>query len=110
MTTHWLIHFEQRIGAVLERIIREGWDLRFHVPNALQVREIDPSRSGLLYRAGFKTIRLGVETTNWDRQQTWGGKVDPGSLQRAVRALIESGFSGGADRGLPAGRLCRGRP
>ena len=89
-----LIHFEQRIGPVLERIIREGWDLRFHAPNALQVREIDPPRARLLYRAGFKTIRLGVETTNWERQQTWGGKVDPGSLQRAVRALMESGFSG----------------
>jgi radical SAM superfamily enzyme YgiQ (UPF0313 family) len=89
-----LIHFEQRIGPVLERIIRKGWDLRFHAPNALQVREIDLPRARLLYRAGFKTLRLGVETTNWDRQQTWGGKVDPGSLQRAVRALMESGFSG----------------
>jgi radical SAM superfamily enzyme YgiQ (UPF0313 family) len=89
-----LIHFEQRLGPVLERIIRKGWDLRFHAPNALQVREIDAPRARLLYRAGFKTLRLGVETTNWDRQQTWGGKVDPGSLQRAVRALMESGFSG----------------
>ena len=89
-----LIHFEQRLGPVLERIIRKGWDLRFHAPNALQVREIDAPRARLLYRAGFKTLRLGVETTNWNRQQTWGGKVDPGSLQRAVRALMESGFSG----------------
>jgi radical SAM superfamily enzyme YgiQ (UPF0313 family) len=89
-----LIHFERRIGPVLEGIIREGWDLRFHAPNALQVREIDPSRARLLYRAGFKTLRLGVETTNWERQESWGGKVDPGSLLRAVSALRESGFSG----------------
>ena len=89
-----LIHFEQRIGPVLERIVREGWDLRFHAPNALQVREIDAPRARLLCRAGFKTLRLGVETTNWERQETWGSKVDPGSLERAVRALITGGFSG----------------
>ena len=89
-----LIHFEQRIRPVLERIIREGWDLRFHTPNALQVREIDESRARLLYRAGFKTLRLGVETTNWERQQAWGGKVDRESLRQAVRALKKGGFSG----------------
>jgi radical SAM superfamily enzyme YgiQ (UPF0313 family) len=88
-----LIHFEQRLGPVLERIIHQGWDLRFHTPNALQVREIDESRARLLYRAGFKTVRLGVETTNWERQQAWGGKVDPGSLRQAVEALKKSGFS-----------------
>jgi radical SAM superfamily enzyme YgiQ (UPF0313 family) len=89
-----LIHFGQRMGPVLERVIREGWDLRFHAPNALQVREIDAPRARLLYRAGFKTLRLGVETTNWERQEAWGGKVDPESLERAVRALKESGFTG----------------
>ena len=89
-----LIHFEQRIGPVLERIMHQGWDLRLHTPNALRVREIDESRARLLYRAGFKTVRLGVETTNWERQQAWGGKVDPGSLRQAVGALKKSGFSG----------------
>jgi radical SAM superfamily enzyme YgiQ (UPF0313 family) len=89
-----LTHFEQRLGPVLERVIREGWDLRFHAPNALQVREIDRPRARLLFRAGFKTLRLGVETTNWERQRTWGGKVDRESLQQAVGALLENGFSG----------------
>ncbi len=89
-----LTHFERRLGPVLERVIREGWGLRFHAPNALQVREIDSHRARVLFRAGFKTLRLGVETTNWDRQKAWGGKLDPGSWQRAVRALIEGGFSG----------------
>ena len=92
MTTPcWLVSIPV-LGPVLEQVIRRGWGLRFHTPNALQVREITPSRARLLFRAGFRTLRLGVETTNWERQKSWGNKVDLDSLGGAVEALRKAGF------------------
>ena len=90
-----LIHFEQRLGPVLERCLRENWAIRFHTPNAVHLREINPERAALLYRGGFRTIRLGLETTDWRLQQSWGGKVNPDILREAVSALKEAGFAAG---------------
>jgi len=87
-----LIGFEDHIGAVLVALLKKDVFVRFHTPNALHVREITPERARLLYRAGFKTLRLGLETTNWDRQKAWGGKMDQEDLHRAVQALRNSGF------------------
>jgi len=90
-----LIHFEKRLGPVLEQCVRAGWDLRFHTPNALHLREINPARAALLFRSGFRTVRLGLETTDWRLQHSWGGKVDAAILKEAVSALREAGFEAG---------------
>jgi radical SAM superfamily enzyme YgiQ (UPF0313 family) len=90
-----LVHFEKRLGPVLEDCLRAGWKLRFHTPNALHLREITPERAALLYRSGFQTIRLGLETTDWRLQQSWGGKVNADILRAAVSALQEAGFEAG---------------
>lgn len=87
-----LVGFEQRLGPVLEECLREGWKLRFHTPNALHLREINPGRAALLFRGGFRTVRLGLETTDWGLQQAWGGKVDQEILLTAVSALKDAGF------------------
>jgi hypothetical protein len=79
-----LIGFENHLGIVLETLLRKNRPLRFHTPNALHVREINLERARLLYRAGFKTLRLGLETTNWERQKAWGGKMDQEDFHRAV--------------------------
>ncbi|MBI5584338.1 MAG: B12-binding domain-containing radical SAM protein [Deltaproteobacteria bacterium] len=90
-----LIHFENRLGPVLEQCLQAGWPLRFHAPNALHLREINPERAALLFRSGFQTIRLGLETTDWRLQQSWGGKVNSYILRLAVSALQEAGFEAG---------------
>jgi radical SAM superfamily enzyme YgiQ (UPF0313 family) len=87
-----MIGFENHLGPVLETFLRQGQKLRFHTPNALHVREIYPERAKLLYRAGFKTLRLGLETTDWNRQKYWGGKMDQEDFQRAVTSLRKAGF------------------
>jgi radical SAM superfamily enzyme YgiQ (UPF0313 family) len=87
-----LIGFENHLGPVLETILRQNLSLRFHTPNALHVREINLERAHLLYKAGFKTLRLGLETTNWDRQRAWGGKMDQEDFHRAVTSLRKAGF------------------
>jgi radical SAM superfamily enzyme YgiQ (UPF0313 family) len=87
-----LIGFENHLGPVLETILRQNLSLRFHTPNALHVREINLERAHLLYKAGFKTLRLGLETTNWDRQRAWGGKMDQEDFHRAITSLRKAGF------------------
>jgi hypothetical protein len=87
-----LIGFEKHLGPVLESLLRRNTFLRFHTPNAVHVREITEERADLLFRAGFKTLRLGLETTNWARQKIWGGKMDRSDLYRAVTSLTKAGF------------------
>jgi radical SAM superfamily enzyme YgiQ (UPF0313 family) len=88
-----LIGFENHLGSVLETLLQQNLSLRFHTPNALHVREITLDRAHLLYRAGFKTLRLGLETTNWERQKAWGGKMDNADLHRAITSLRKAGFA-----------------
>jgi hypothetical protein len=35
---------------------------------------------------------MGLETTNWNQQKAWGGKLDRQDLYRAVSALRKVGF------------------
>jgi radical SAM superfamily enzyme YgiQ (UPF0313 family) len=87
-----LIGFENHLGPVLEALLHRNLFLRFHTPNALHIREINLERAHLLYKAGFKTLRLGLETTNWERQKAWGGKMEKEDFQRAITSLRKAGF------------------
>lgn len=87
-----LIGFENHLGPILEEVLSQNLGLRFHTPNAIHVREINLERAQLLYKAGFKTLRLGLETTNWVRQKSWGGKMDQEDFNRAITFLHKAGF------------------
>jgi radical SAM superfamily enzyme YgiQ (UPF0313 family) len=75
-------------------VIAKGVGCRFHTPNALHIQAIDEEVAGLLYRGGFRTIRLGLETANQVTQMETGGKVDNREFQRAVRNLKRAGYGG----------------
>jgi Fe-S oxidoreductase len=45
-----------------------------------------------MFRAGFKTIRFGLETSNVKRQIETGGKVDNEDLKEAVAHLKQAGY------------------
>lgn len=78
---------------LLEKIISSGMALQFHTPNALHIREIDETGSALMFRAGFKTIRLGLETTHFDDTRNHDIKVRKDEFSRAVQALKTAGFT-----------------
>lgn len=46
----------------------------------------------LLYRAGFKTIRLGLETSDINQHMTLDKKVHEGEFEKAVKSLKTAGF------------------
>jgi radical SAM superfamily enzyme YgiQ (UPF0313 family) len=89
-----LIEPSKHIIPILKEIIKRGIDCNFHTPNALHVREIDEEVGRLLFRAGFKTIRLGFETSNEAAQLETGGKVDNQGFKRAIRHMKGAGYSG----------------
>ena len=49
-----------------------------------------------MFRAGFKTIQLGLETAFFDDREAMDIKVGPGEFQQAVGHLMDAGFEGEA--------------
>lgn len=87
-----LVGFESHLGVVLEQVVKMKRPVRFHTPNALHVRGISPSVARLLFKSGFKTIRLGFETSDMDLHRNLDRKVSPGEFERAVNTLAAEGF------------------
>jgi radical SAM superfamily enzyme YgiQ (UPF0313 family) len=89
-----LIKPRDHIVPILKEIIKRGIQCYFHTPNGLHIREIDEALADLLYRAGFKTLRLGFETSHAETQVETGGKVENQEFVGAVRCLKRAGYSG----------------
>ncbi len=87
-----LVDAERHITPLLEGIVAAGVDVRFHTPNALHIREITRPLSRLMKRAGFHTIRLGLETTAFEGRQTMDCKVTGAEFVRTVGHLKAAGF------------------
>lgn len=83
-----------RFLPLMEEIARLGRSFRFHTPNGLHARLITREVAGALRRAGFVTLRLGVETTALgpDRPDR---KLQAGELEAALAHLQEAGFAPG---------------
>jgi len=78
---------------LLEAIIAAGLPLRLHTPNALHIRNITAETAALMYRAGFTTLRLGLETTAFDHRAQLDWKVTQAEFHRAVDCLKQAGFA-----------------
>jgi len=82
-------HFIPIIVGIIEKRIR----CRFHLPNGIHAHGITREVADLMFHAGFKTIRLGLETIDPVRQVETGGKVNDQVVREAVEFLKEAGFS-----------------
>jgi len=87
-----LVDADRHAIPLMEMIIAAGMDIRLHTPNALHIREITEPLALLMYRAGFHTIRLGLETTAFDRRGSIDKKVTEAEFLRAVKHLQSAGF------------------
>ena len=89
-----LIQPAAHILPILQGVMGEKLSCRFHAPNALHVKFIEREVADFLHRAGFKTIRLGFETSNETLQSETGGKVNNQDFRRAVDNLKKAGYAG----------------
>ena len=78
---------------ILEKIIQADINIRFHTPNAVHIRGIGPETARLLFGAGFKTLRLGLETAEFDSRTDIDNKVTGDDFKRAAGYLQEAGFT-----------------
>ena len=100
-----LIEPSKHFIPMMKEIIKRGIHCNFHTPNAIHIKEIDEEVANLLFRGGFKTIRLGFETSNEGKQIETGGKVDNQEFQQAIKHLKRAGYSGEEIRSVRNGRI-----
>jgi radical SAM superfamily enzyme YgiQ (UPF0313 family) len=87
-----LVDSENHALQLFEAIIRKDLRVRLHTPNALHIREIDQKTAKLMFRAGFETIRLGLETTAFENRNKLDRKVTKSQFHSAVLYLFKAGF------------------
>jgi radical SAM superfamily enzyme YgiQ (UPF0313 family) len=88
-----LVNPLEHITKILKEVRKRDIQCNFHSPNGLHVKEISEKLAALLYRSQFKTLRLGLETSNEVVQVEAGGKVDNRSFKEAVENLRRAGYS-----------------
>jgi len=87
-----LVDAERHAVVLFEGLIKENLNVRFHTPNAVHIREISEKTAGLMFRAGFKTIRLGLETATFENRKELDSKVTANEFKQAVACLNKAGF------------------
>jgi radical SAM superfamily enzyme YgiQ (UPF0313 family) len=88
-----LVNPLEHIIKILKEVRKRHIQCNFHSPNGLHVKEINKKLATLLYDCQFKTLRLGLETSNEAIQVETGGKVDNRSFGEAVGNLRRAGYS-----------------
>ncbi len=87
---------EALAAPLFEAVIRSGYPLRFHTPNAVHIRYISSELARLMARAGMTTLRLGLETADFAHRGQMDRKVTAPEFARAVARLAAAGL--GPDR------------
>lgn len=87
-----LVNPSEMIIVLLTEVEKRKLSCNFHCPNGLHLREINEDMSRLMYNSGFKTIRFGFETSDFNRQIQTGGKVKNEELRSAVHHLKNAGY------------------
>jgi len=91
----FLVDADHHANPLLEKIMQSGLPLRFHTPNAVHIRGITARTARLMFQCGFKTLRLGLETTDFDHRHDLDRKVRQPEFEQAVHLLKAAGFAPG---------------
>ena len=88
-----LMDAENHINLFLEEVVRHNLNVRFHCPNGLHITYIDQEIANLLNKAGFRSIRLGLETSDTALHKRLGKKFSGEEFEQAVAHLKRAGFT-----------------
>ncbi len=89
-----LVNSEKHISIILDEIIKRKLKCNFHTPNGMHARFISKTLADKMFRAGFKTIRISLETSDPVRQKNTGNKVSSEDLRSAIENLKSAGYTG----------------
>ncbi len=87
----FLVNKETRFLKVFNEIIK-NLDVKFHTPNGIHAKEVDKETAEMLYKSGFKTIRLSFESINPEILSKSSNKVTIKEMIEAVNNLEKAGF------------------
>ena len=87
-----LLDATEHLLVMLAEVSRRELPLHFHTPNGLHISGLSAEVCEALFLADFKTVRLGLETGDDERQQELGAKVKPGAFSSAMANLTKAGF------------------
>lgn len=87
-----LVNAEDYSYPLFTKLIAARMDLYFHTPNALHIKAITQQAAVLMFNAGFKMIRLGLETTRFSKERQHDGKVSQDEFYAAIDHLKNAGF------------------
>jgi radical SAM superfamily enzyme YgiQ (UPF0313 family) len=90
---NFLYQSERFAKPLLRELSGMPFSLDIYNPNAINAALVNEEIAELLLAAGFKEVRIGLETTNPLVQKSTGGKVDLKTFERALRFLSKAGFS-----------------
>lgn len=76
---------------LLDAVLRSDLGLRFHTPNAVHIRGVTAETARLMFETGFTTLRLGLETADFENRDL-DHKVTAPEFDQAVRWLQQAGF------------------
>lgn len=86
---------DEHLIPILKEILQRNIKCNLHAPNGLHFRGMTSSLASLMRKAGFRTIRWGLETSDVKRQLSSGGKITNEEFKEAVGHLKEAGFPAG---------------
>lgn len=84
--------FHPRFNELMQGIIDRDLGLELHTPNGLHVNRIDPDKAALMYKAGFRSLYLSLETVDENLLSSTGAKLSLSDFSNAVTALKDAGF------------------
>lgn len=85
-----LVNPDKWLWPTLDAIVDRGLDLRLHTPNAMHIRRLSPEVCTRLKAAGLHTVRLGLETTDFDNRHDV--KLTRKEWESGARNLLDAGF------------------
>ena len=87
-----LVDYKRRTGPYIDRLIENGYNFRYHTPNAMHAKYITEEVAESLKRHGFISLRIGFEFIDDQMQKKTGGKTTTQDLINASKALYKAGF------------------
>ncbi len=87
-----LLNAPEHLIPILEKVSLNNPNLRFHLPNAIHSRFMTSKIAKIFYETGFKTIRIGFETSNVILQKVTGNKVSNDDYLKSVEVLKKAGY------------------
>ncbi len=89
----FLVNAKHHALKIMEPFASDNPELRWHCPNGLHARAIDAEVAIAFKRTGFRTIRIGLESSSDGFNKSTGGKTDRKIFEKAVNCLREAGFT-----------------